>query len=326
MCKHKTGNETVEEETKKLFNAYLTANSHSSVQNFRVVGLDDLHIVERLAEVSILVYDIEVSDGRITVELADRSLRRFNSTATLLRYNNHSCYVTDVNKVFKFFRCSTCNTFSTRSSNLHGHMPKCEELVKNNYSKSVYQLRETLCDKLRAFDIKLVEGDTLFNIFSVFDFKSIRAKDPELVDTEISNWVGKHEPISVSISSNLLKKPIFICDNEPHSLVSAFVNTVKSLAKKNELEMNLKFYNIATRIKVKLKCVLSTIYTKRRQLSKGNEQQDRFVDMCDDDEDEISVSTQFLSTQKKLIELQQHSMLIPCQFSASTVPNMIWTW
>ena len=140
---HKTGNERVEEETKKLLNAYLTANPHLSVQNFRGVGLEDLHIVERLAEVNILVYDIEVSDGGFIGELAERSLRRFNSTATLLRYNNHICYVTDVNKVFKSFRCSTCNTFFTKSSNLR-HMPKCEELVKNIYPKSVYQLRETL--------------------------------------------------------------------------------------------------------------------------------------------------------------------------------------
>ena len=53
----------MEEETKKLLNAYLTAKPHLSVQNFRGVGLEDLHIVERLSEVNILVYDIEVSDG-----------------------------------------------------------------------------------------------------------------------------------------------------------------------------------------------------------------------------------------------------------------------
>ena len=139
---------------KKLFNAYLTANPQFSVENFRGVGLEDLHIVERLAEVNILVYDNEVSDGGIIGELAERSLRRFNSTATLLRYNNHICYVTDVNKVFESFGCSTCITFFKSSSQLQRHMPKCEELVRNIYPKSIYQLRETLFDKLRAFDIK----------------------------------------------------------------------------------------------------------------------------------------------------------------------------
>ena len=123
-CMHKTGNERVEEETKKLFNAYLTANLHLSVQIFRGVRLEGLHIVERPAEVNILVYDTEVLDGGIIGELAERSLRRFNSTATLLRYKHHICYVTHVNEVSKSCQCSTCNIFFTRRSNLKRHMPK----------------------------------------------------------------------------------------------------------------------------------------------------------------------------------------------------------
>ena len=140
VCMHKTGNESKEEEIKKLFNAYLTTNPHLSVQKLRGVWLEDLHIVERLAEVNFLVYDIRVLDGGIIGELAERSLRRFSSTTTLLRYKNHICYVTDVNKVYKTFRCSTCNIFLTRSSNLQRPMPKCEELVKDIYPKSVYQI------------------------------------------------------------------------------------------------------------------------------------------------------------------------------------------
>ena len=191
---HKTGNERVEEETKKLLSAYLTANPHLSVPIFGSVGLKDLHFVERLAEVNILVYDIEVSDGGNIGELAERSLRRFSSTATLLRYNNHICYVTDVNKVFISFWCSTCNTFFTKSSKLQRRMLKCEELVKNIYPKSVYQLRETLFDKLRAFDIEMVDGDTLSNNFAVFDFESVCVRNSKLVDTETTTWVVNTNP------------------------------------------------------------------------------------------------------------------------------------
>ena len=173
-------------------------------------------------------------------------------------------------------------------------MPKCEELVKNINPKSVFQLGETLFDKLRAFDIEVVKS---INIFAVFDFESICVKN-RLIDTETTTWVGKHEPISVSITSNLLEEPIFICDTEPHSSVSAFVNSVESLGEKNKLEMDLKFHDIATRIKEKVQRVLSAINTKRRQLANGNEPRERLVDMGDDDEDEISVSTEFLLTQK----------------------------
>ena len=144
----------------------------------------------------------------------------------------------------------------TRSSNLQRHMPKCEELVKNIYPKAVYQHRENLFDKLMAIDIEVAEGDTLFNNFAVFDFISICVKNSKIVDTETTTWVGKHEPISVSITSNLLEEPTFICDAEPYSLVSAFVNSVENLAEKSKLEMKLKFHDVATRIKQKLERVL----------------------------------------------------------------------
>ena len=113
-------------------------------------------------------------------------------------------------------------------------MPKCEELVKNIYPKSIYQLRETLFDKLRAFHIEVADGDTLFNNFAVFEFDSICVKNSKLVNTETTTWVGKHELISVSTTSNLLEEPIFICHTELYSIVSAFVNSVESLAEKNK--------------------------------------------------------------------------------------------
>ena len=194
VCMHKTGTERLEDETSKLVSALLDINSNLSVENFRGVALKDIHVVEDLAKVNILVYEIEVSENGIVGELAERSLQRFNSTATLLRYNNHICYVTDVNKVFKAFRCLTCDKFS-RSVNLKRHLPKCDELVKNIYPKTVYQLRETFVDKLRAFDIKFEADQSLFNNFAVFDFESICVKNSSLFDAETTNWVGKHEPI-----------------------------------------------------------------------------------------------------------------------------------
>ena len=111
VCMHKTGTERLKKETSKLLKALLDINWNLSVENFRGIALEDIHVVEDLAKVNILVYDIEVSENGIVGELAQRSLQRFNSTATLLRYNNHICYVTDVNKVFKAFCCPTCDKF-----------------------------------------------------------------------------------------------------------------------------------------------------------------------------------------------------------------------
>ena len=84
-------------------------------------------------------------------------------------------------------------------------MPKSEELVKNIYPKSVYQLPKYLFDKLRAFDIEVVEGDTLFFSFAVFDSEWVCVKNCKQVDTETTTWVCKNEPFLVSITLYLQK-------------------------------------------------------------------------------------------------------------------------
>ena len=52
--------------------------------------------------------------------------------------------------------------------------------------------------------------------------------------------IGKHEPISLSVSSNLLDNPIFLCDKDPQSLIFDFV----LLADKNKTELRSKFLEI----------------------------------------------------------------------------------
>ena len=155
------------------------------------------------------MYDIEVSDNGIVGKLVQRSLRKLNSTATLFRYNSHICYATDVNKVFKAFRCLTIDIFSKRAGNLQRYLHKCEAFERNIYPKRVCQIRESPFDKLKAFDIEIAENKTFLNNSDMFDFKFLCAKDFSLIDTEITTWVGKHEPISISVASILHQEPFF---------------------------------------------------------------------------------------------------------------------
>ena len=128
----------------------------------------------------------------------------------LLRYNNHICYINNINAVFQTFRCPNCDNFFKRTFSLERHLTTCSERVKNIYPKNVYQTQETLFDKLDSFGIEDTKEQTLFQNLAVFDFDSICVQEKSLNYTDTTKWIGKHVPISVSVSSNLVKEPIFL--------------------------------------------------------------------------------------------------------------------
>ena len=133
-----------------------------SADHFRGVHMNDIPFVEGLLTRNIVLYDIDNVDGNIIGELSRQSLQKYNNTVRLLRYNSHICYVSNINAVFEAFRCPNCDTFFNRSFNLERHLTTCSERVRNIYPRNVYQIRETLFEKLDSFGIKYTSQQKLF--------------------------------------------------------------------------------------------------------------------------------------------------------------------
>ena len=222
----------------------------------------------------------------------------------MIRYNSHICYVDNLNALFKAFRCSTCDTYFQKTGNLECHLVSCSERVKHIYPKNVYQLRETLFDKLDSFNIQYTDDQKLFSNLATFDFESFCIPEEKFKNTETTTWNGRYFPISVSISSNLIAKPIFLCTSNPRGLVESFIDAVEGLPTQSKAQMKLKFLEVETAIKSKLTRTLETLNERRYR----NQRVFEFEDHCfEDDDEEKDVSTQFLQMQKNhLIELQEH--------------------
>ena len=115
--------------------------------------MTDILKVEEMLQFKIFLYDIDVENGELIGELARRSIQKFEKSLRLLRYNNHIFYVNNINALFKAFRCITCDAFFSKTGNLERHLVTCSDRVKHIYAKNVYELRETLFEKLDAFNI-----------------------------------------------------------------------------------------------------------------------------------------------------------------------------
>ena len=123
--------------------------------------MNDIPIVEDLLNLNILLYDIDIMDGNIVGGLARRSVQKYENTVRLLRYNNHICYVNNIFAVFQSFRCPNFDNFFNRTFILERHLTTCSERVKNFYPRNVYQIRETLFDKLECFGINYTSEQKL---------------------------------------------------------------------------------------------------------------------------------------------------------------------
>ena len=135
---------------------------------------------------------------------------------------------------------------------------------------------------------------------ALFDFDSICVPSNELQDTNTTTWIGKHEPISVSISSNLLLEPIFLCRKDPKTLIVSFVEALEELASKSKAEMLQKFSSIEHAIKTRVNSIFEKLNERKNEISPLFEFQ--YIE-----KEENDMSTQFLPIQKnQFLELQQH--------------------
>ena len=279
------GNLRLEEETSNLFNLLINKMDGLSPNQFQGVHMNDVLTVEDLLTLNFLLYDIDIVDGNIVGELARRSVQKYENTVWLLRYDNHICYVNNINAVFQSFRCPNCDTFFNKMFNLERHLTTCSERVKNVYPKNVYQTQKPLFDQLDSFGIEYTHEPTLFKNLAIFDFESVCVQEESFKDTHTTKWIGKHIPISVSISSNLLKEPIFLCNSDPHHLVTSFIGALEKLALQSEAIVKNLFFDIETTINIKLGSILEKLNQRH------NRREQAHLDDCDN---ETSTSTQFL--------------------------------
>ena len=287
--------ETYETNAANLFSAFVLESGHDEI-NFKGVSIDHLVFVENAIKHNIFIYDTDREEGEFVGELARKSVEMYEKDINLLRYNNHICYVDDINTFFKQFRCPICDSFIKHPSNFSRHLKSCKDRVQHNYPKTVYSLRETLFDKLDVLGISYNDDQKLFKSLAIFDFKSICVPTEELKGTNVTTWIGKYEPISVSISSNLIEEPVFLCDKDPKNLIVSFVEALEELVNKRKTEMQTKFASIQEIINSRVKTIFQKLNERKGRTTPAFD----FEDECIEVESEADMSTQFLQMQKNL--------------------------
>ena len=203
--------------------------------------------------------------------------------------------MSNLNAVFQSFRCPNFDSFFSRTFNSERNLATCSERVKNIYPRNVYQIQETIFDKLDPFGIKCTSQQKLLKNLAIIDFEPICLQEESFKYTKPATWIGKHVPILVSISSNLVEEPFFLYNSDPHHLVSSFIGTLEGLASQSEAQ--LKLFSLISRQQLRLSWAASC----RNLPNAIIEDSPRGLTSQDDCDNEICASTPFLQIQKKSI-------------------------
>ena len=107
---HLQGRERLEEEPSELFILFINRMAGLSPPQIQGVQLNDIPVVEGLLLLSILLYEIDIVDGKSISELARRNVQKCKNTVRPLGYNNHTCYMSIIKVVFQPFRCLNFGT------------------------------------------------------------------------------------------------------------------------------------------------------------------------------------------------------------------------
>ena len=155
--------------------------------------------------------------------------------------------------------------------------------------RGTYIKSEKLSDKLDSFGIKYTSEQKLFKNLAIFDFELICVQEETFRDTNTTTCRGRYVQISLSISSNLVEEPLFLCNSDPHHLVASFIGALENLASQSKAKMRTLFLDNKKTIRIKLGYILEKL--SQRQ----NRREHAMFDMSQDDcDNEICASTQFL--------------------------------
>ena len=103
------GNDKLEEETAKILKLFPAKSEERDLSNIHGFQKNHIPNVADNLQLNIFLYYRDFVDGEFIGQLARTSIQKKDKSVKLLRYSNHIRYVSNINALFKDFRCSVCD-------------------------------------------------------------------------------------------------------------------------------------------------------------------------------------------------------------------------
>ena len=200
------------------------------VETFEGVTIDELHKVESLFEVNILVYKLNDTSA----QLVRRSLGKYANTIYVNLHETHFSLIHDIKAFSHSYRCSKCeDSLCNYPAWLERHELTCEAGVRRVYGGGVYHTTPSVFQRLDDEGITVVGTLRFYPYRATFDFECFFDGENLPADSDRVQWIARHIPLSVSLASNVPgheTPQCYVTDGDSDKLVGSMMSELSAIS------------------------------------------------------------------------------------------------
>ena len=195
----------------------------------RAVNLSEVPSFEETFDINVDIYSL-CADGSVIPRYL--SEEKYQDKMVLNLYDTHLSYVTNILAYLKKYRCNSCARNFDHLGNWRRHQGSCANATEYEFPGGFYKMSPSIFDRLEEFDIVVPEENRLYPWFIVYDFEAILSPITEDQHTPRLKWLRKHEPISVSMASNVpgFEEAKCFVNADPKALIEDMMKHMGSIA------------------------------------------------------------------------------------------------
>ena len=210
------------EKMPKISNLFTIWRIGLSPNHFKIVHVNEIRFTQYLLTINFLRSGVDIADGNIIGGLAEWSSQKIEKTVRRRGNNNHIIYKNNNNAVFQSYYCTDSDEFLNGTFSCGRKVTKCNERVEIVYPRIVDQIRESLFQKPAI----LLLLSTYVNEHSSQNQQSF-CQIRDLHNYKNNGVIWETSPISIIVSSIVVKEAILLCISDSLRLFGTFVGALK---------------------------------------------------------------------------------------------------
>ena len=193
------------------------------------LNLTEVPRFEEAFDINVDIYTL-CQDGAVIPRFL--SEERQTDKMVLNLHDTHLSYVTNIPAYLKKYRCDSCGRNFDQLGHWNRHQGSCASATEYQFPGGFHKMSPSIFDRLEEFNITVVsEEDRLYPWFIAYDFEAILSPITEEQPTPRLKWLRKHEPISVSVASNVpgFEEAKCFVNADPKALIESMMTYMGSI-------------------------------------------------------------------------------------------------